>query len=169
MEEMRLLPRVGSCLILVVGCGCRQGLSASTLDGNSIVLPVQATGLKACVEETLSAHGETPSEAPGRRETLLTALKRVTSERLREIARLPGSTERWDQGMHRLQLIITQESARESHLAVRALILAKEVPRARQGPPYPMGAVRPTDWRPVQSNGTLERKWGEIIRARCAP
>ena len=146
------------CQILPSGAGEIGGLLS----------PLETTRLKSCVEETLRKQGEKVLELPGKAEMIITAYKKVTIAELQEIAQLPEQKAEWVEARSHLQITIAPEAKDGSRLTIRAVILVKGSPIHREGPPYPMGPVGPTDWRPVRSNGTLERKWLRIIQAHCS-
>lgn len=118
--------------------------------------------LQACVTEALLQSGERVREVSGDEGRITTGFKKVTVKELHEVAALPEPKERWVEGQYRLQIALSQDA-----ITVNATVFAREAPGSKKRPPYPMGGAGPTDWRPVKSTGSLERKWREILHAHC--
>lgn len=152
-------------ILLIIFC---QALSSGAGEIGGLLSPLETTRFKSCVEETLRRQGEKVVEVPGKADTIFTGFKKISLSELEEIAQIPEGKRDWVEARYHLQITIAPEVKGGSRVAIQAIILVKGSPAQRKGPPYPMGPVRPSDWLPVRSKGTLEREWLKILQAHCS-
>ena len=128
--------------------------------------PISPHRLSVCVARILRERCQTPSIVPqGDRTLLVTPFIQVSADELERIARLRGPSGKWMSGRYRLQFAISGKNSERSELSITSQILANPAPGAIL-PPL-MGPGGPMRGMAVPSNGSLERRWREIMRKRC--
>lgn len=125
--------------------------------------------LNACIERTLSARGAMVTMTRQQnRLVLATPFKWVSVDGLKQIARPERiSTGDWIGGRYRVVFIIVPERGGHSRLTIIPEIFGEPAPGSAKMPPL-MGPVGgPMRGVAVGSNGSLERRWLEIVKKNC--
>lgn len=127
-----------------------------------------AERLRSCIGRVLREHGQTPSALRQQARVLLvTPFTWVSAEELERITRSPGAPAgKWTGGRYRLLFAISALNSDRGELTITSQILADPLPGATPGPRL-MGPGGPMRGMPVASNGSLERRWREILKKRC--
>jgi hypothetical protein len=121
----------------------------------SAIYRTSADHLWTVLLQIIEERGETIQSLSKEEGIIKTSLRIIDVKRLQEIATVRGSEEDWLKGGYKFLIALSPAANGEIKVTVTATIVGWRIWKNLQGGTVPM---RPADWIPLLSNGTLEKE-----------
>jgi hypothetical protein len=125
----------------------------------------QLPTVQACITRVLAARDAHPIAVKSGATVELQLLKRLPGTEVTKLTDAPPPEGGWAEGLRVVKFQLSPQGTASTIIEISARILVR--PNVDPTGGRSLGPARPPLWRPLLSNGTIEREWTQVIEEEC--